>query len=106
MKRLVLASILCVTLRAQDKPLPLAPPPVIDPADPLGVKNFQLLHPRDVKVANKLTLMGNLPPAPGVCSVPLLEARVAAVDPGIATSPSNSSVPMPQARVPAPACTK
>jgi hypothetical protein len=42
----------------------------------------------------------------GVCSVPLLEAHVDAVDSGIAVMPGNTAVAIPQAHVPAPACPK
>jgi hypothetical protein len=36
----------------------------------------------------------------------LLEAHVTTSDPGMAFTPANIAVPMPQARVPAPACQK
>lgn len=40
----------------------------------------------------------------GICSVPLLGANADAFDPGIATKPGGSPVPIRHARVPAPPC--
>jgi hypothetical protein len=104
MKPLILASILCMALRAQEKTPPLAAPQIIDPADPFGLlKSVSNKPPSSLT----LTFKVNAQAPSRVCSVPLLEAQVdKAVDPKIATSPLNSSVPMPQAKVPAPACTK
>jgi hypothetical protein len=101
MKRLILASILCLPLFAQEKPqIELIPPeklleiPKLVP--PAVVKNTQT-------GTVVLTLKGT-PPQVGICSVPLLEAHVDAADPGIAYKPGNTTVPIPQARVPAPPC--
>jgi hypothetical protein len=103
MKRLILASILCAALHAQEKTPPVAPPQLIDPADPFGLmKGVSNKPPSSLT----LTFKVNDPIRSRVCSVPLLEAHVVAADPGIVTIPSNSSVPIPQARVPAPACEK
>ena len=107
MKRLILASIFCVACAlpafAQDK-LQLIPPE----------KLFEfpsLLKPDAARPRHTLDLRNRaaMPPSSaqsGVCSVPLLEAHVDAVDPGIAVKPGNTAVPIPQAHVPAPACEK
>ena len=103
MKKLILASILGLPLLAQEQPqIELIPPeklleiPKLVP--PAVVRNTQ---PGTVV----LTLKGT-PTTTGVCSVPLLEAHVDAVDPGIAVMPSNTTVAIPQAHVPAPPCSK
>ncbi|HTB11966.1 MAG TPA: hypothetical protein VK752_10355 [Bryobacteraceae bacterium] len=117
MKRLVLASIFCLAFaavsRAQDK----AQPPQIMP--PVNLKlEFppKTAAPSVSGIVQGLDLRGKLPPnsldltfkvnPSGVCSVPLLEAHVTTSDPGMAFTPANIAVPMPQARVPAPACQK
>jgi hypothetical protein len=67
-----------------------------------------ILDPRAMKLdltRKALTIMGS-PSTGGVCSVPLIEAHADAVDPGIATVPADSAVPIPLARVPAPPCKK
>jgi len=106
MKHLILASIFClafaITLSAQ---APIKVVPQIIPLPPnigvwsvvQGMKTPVLLAPRELKVRRS--------GAPGgVCSVPLLEAHASANDPGIAATPRDNSVPIPQARVPAPPC--
>jgi hypothetical protein len=105
MKRLILASIICLApAYAQDKAPQLIPPeklfefPLVHPAAP-GTQTFVLQG----NVPQRVTLRSS---SPGVCSVPLLEAHVDAADPGIAFTPSNTAVPIPQAHVPAPACPK
>ncbi len=103
MKPLILASMLCAALRAQEKTPPVAPPQLIDPADPFGLmKGVSNKPPSSLT----LTFKVNDSTTSRVCSVPLLEARVVPGDSKIATMPSNWSVPMPQAKVPAPACEK
>lgn len=117
MKRLILASIIClgfvVPSHAQDKAPQLIPPQKLF--------EFPQVHP-NMPGVQSLDLQGNLPkraamPASspelnfklnstGICSVPLLEAHVDAVDPGIAVMPSNTAVAIPQAHVPAPPCPK
>jgi hypothetical protein len=105
MKHLILASIFCVTLCAQ------APTKVVPQIIPLppnigvwsvvqGVPAHQLLVTRELKGK-----VPNLVPS-AVCSVPLLEAHANANDPGIAMTPRDNSVAIPQARIPAPACKK
>jgi hypothetical protein len=112
MKRLILASVFClastVVLRAQEKPrYQLIPPEKLFPALPASPSTG---------IVQGLDLRGTLPPASleltfkvnpsAVCSVPLFEARVENVDSGIAITPRSTAAPMPQARVPAPACEK
>ncbi|HVO97388.1 MAG TPA: hypothetical protein VMT15_04945 [Bryobacteraceae bacterium] len=106
MKKLILASILCLAfatiLRAQ---APVQPPNV-------GVwhvvQNIQSGHPHALLAPISVTVpkIVELTTPPGLCSVPLLEAHVDANDPGIAAKPKNQDVKMPQARVPAPPCPK
>jgi hypothetical protein len=83
MKRLILASILCASLRAQQK----TPPNMLQQREP----KIHLLKGLDFADS-------------GICSVPLLEAHVDTFDPGIAATPAGSPVAIPQASVPAPAC--
>ena len=113
MKRLILASIFClpfaVGLYAQDKPqLQLISPEkllefpkLVDPSSGKPVHSLDLW-----KQPRVLELKGVAPAQSGICSVPLLEAHADAIDPGIAFTPGNTAVPIPQARVPAPACQK
>lgn len=105
MKRLILASaIFLVPAYAQDKAPQLIPPeklfefPQVHPTTP-GTQTFVFQG----TLPQRATLRSS---SPGICSVPLLEAHVDAVDPGIAVMPSNTAVPIPQAHVPAPACPK
>ena len=105
MKRLILASVIClVPSYAQDKAPQLIPPeklfeyPLVHPNTP-AIQTFDLQG----SLPKRVTLRSS---SPGVCSVPLLEAHVDAVDPGIAVMPSNTAVAIPQARVPAPPCSK
>jgi hypothetical protein len=115
MKRLILASILCASLRAQEKT------PAVKPGDPLVafpqllappgvsrvVQGLDLTHPNQPLVPRAIKLVRGFEAVNStVCSVPLLEARVDAVDPGIAAKLNDSSVPIPHARVPAPPCKK
>jgi hypothetical protein len=123
MKTIILISIFCLALRAQ-QPVQLVQPPGIGVwSDQNTQLHGDLLKKRAVKT---LTLAGKLqvPPSSleltfkvnegttptGVCSVALLEARTNAnddtLDRGIATKPSGTAVPIPQARVPAPPCHK
>jgi hypothetical protein len=106
MKRLILASAICLApAYAQDKAPQLIPPEKLF--------EFPQVHPKTPSTQT-FTFQGTVPPrratlganSTGVCSVPLLEAHVDAVDPGIAFTPSNTAVPIPQAHVPAPACLK
>jgi hypothetical protein len=95
MKRLILASILCVSLRAQ----------VIIPGDTRQVFPPNILEPRQPVAPQQIHLVkGFLFEHSGLCSVPLMEAHVDTFDPGIATTPAGSAVAIPQANVPAPAC--
>jgi hypothetical protein len=108
MKKAFLACLICLagTLAAQDK---LLPAQIIDPADPLGVsKFFQNRKSTPGMVAPQaLTLMGVMPRQAGVCSVPLLTANAnTGANDRIASRPPDVAVPIPQARVPAPACGK
>jgi hypothetical protein len=112
MKLLILVSIFCLTLCAQ------APqtihPPYITPATigvwsvVQGIQNShqrqESLVPRELKVANGMHLLKDPTAFSGVCSVLLLEAHADANDPGIATTPRDNSVPIPQAHLPAPSC--
>jgi hypothetical protein len=114
MKKLILASVIClVPSYAQDKA-----PQLISPEK---LFEFPLVHP-NAPATQTFDLRGSfpkraaMPPSSlelnfkvnqtAVCSVPLLEAHVDVVDPGIAVMPSNNAVPIPQAHVPAPACPK
>lgn len=116
MKRLILASILgpafAIASWAQEKP-PLLPPQIANPN--AWDWNFgsaferyrDSLQSRPKQETDKVLELKGVPPVPnGVCSVPLLEAHANSVDPGIAFTPSNTAVPIPQAKVPAPACNK
>jgi hypothetical protein len=118
MKRLILASILCLSpamLSAQEKPRlvdssvmfpPLVPSPMLTSPnlwvthDQKAIRKHQLVQPR------VYLMKGFDAPAMGVCSVPLLAARAEAVDPGIVATPGDFAVPIRQARVPAPPCKK
>jgi hypothetical protein len=111
MKRLILASVICLApAYAQDKAPQLIPPEKLF--------EFPLVHP-NAQSTKTFDLQGSLPKSfpsslelnfkvnqTGVCSVPLLEAHVDAVDPGIAFTPSNTAVAIPQAHLPAPPCPK
>ena len=114
MKRLVLASILCLAfaagLRAQDKPQPQ-----LNPFEKYHLFPAQPESPSVSGIVQGLDLRGRVPSSlnltfklnePKVCSVPLLEAHANAVDPGMAFAPPDKALPMPQAHVPAPACEK
>jgi hypothetical protein len=95
MKRLILASILCASLPAQQKP----------PVDTRLVFPSNMLQQRQPVAQPQIHLLKGLDFADsGICSVPLLEAHVDTFDPGIATTPAGSPVAIPQANVPAPAC--
>jgi hypothetical protein len=105
MKHLILASIFCVTLCAQ------APTKIVPQIIPLppnigvwsvvqGLPAHQLLVPLELKGR-----VPTLTPS-AVCSVPLLDAHASVNDPGIAMTPRDNAVPIPQARVPAPPCKK
>jgi hypothetical protein len=119
MKRLILASIFgmmfAVVASAQEKPqlqliapeklleLPsLVNPSSAKPVHGLGLWKQELMPPSSIE----LTLTLN--PAPSaVCSVPLIEAHVdPRMDPRMAFKPGSTAVPIPQARVPAPSCSK
>ena len=130
MKKPILASIFCLAfafaLHAQEKQ-PAAPElknPFVSPPPNIGVwpvlKGMQhlpkpgfFLPPKTNyfsadAFAQPLKLAGTFPAAveTGVCSVPLLEAHADAVDPGIAMTPNDRSVPIRRAHVPAPSCKK
>jgi hypothetical protein len=117
MKNPILASIFCLAfvfaLHAQEKQ-PAAPKltsPFLSPPPNIGVwpalkgKQHPLLVPPNA-FTQPLKLTGKFPAAAdtGLCSVPLLEAHVDAADPGITITLHDHSVPIPQARVPAPSC--
>lgn len=113
MKRLILASVIClVPSYAQDKAPQLIPPeklfefPLVHPNGP-GPQSFDLQGslPKRQALPSALELNFKLNQT-GVCSVPLLEAHVDAGDVGIGVVPSDTAVPIPQAHVPAPACSK
>lgn len=106
-----------LVLNAQQKPqFQLTPPPNLLEFPP------QPVSPSIMGAIQGLDLRGNLPKRAqippnslnltfkanqtGVCSVPLLDAHADANDPGIAFRPESNAVPIPQARVPAPACRK
>lgn len=119
MKRLILASIFGLTFAAiaypQEKPpLQLIPPEKLlefpslvnpssaKPMHSLDLRNKETTPPSSVE----LTLTLN-PVQSGICSVPLIEVHVdPLIDPGMAFKPGNTAVPIPQARVPAPPCSK
>jgi len=114
MKYLILASIFCLTLCAQE----LTPvPQLVSPPSNIGVwsvmqgiqkshKQHELLVPRELKIAKGLNLLKDPNAFQSVCSVPLLEAHTDANDPGIATTPRDHSVAIRQAHLPAPPCKK
>ena len=132
MKNPILASIFCLAfafaLRAQQPPpaVPKLTNPFLSPGSNVGVwpvlkgrqdsQKHVLLVPQGQKLwpglenlhAGEIKLSGIYEATvTGVCSVPLLEANAApANDPGIATTPSDRSVPIRQAQVPAPSCKK
>jgi hypothetical protein len=99
MKRLILASILCLAfagvLRAQETfsidPQLVFPQKAATPSVWGVVQNLQDSHKH--QLANT-----------GVCSVQLAEAHVGVNDPGIAATLGNSAVAIPHANVPAPTC--
>jgi hypothetical protein len=112
MKRLILASIFCVALagrsHAQDKPQQLIPPEkLLEFPQFVNPSSGRPVHSLDLSKQPRVLELKGVPSAQsGVCSVPLLEAHADAIDPGIAFTPGNTAVPIPQARVPAPACEK
>ena len=105
-----------IALHAQEKiPAQLFPPgSLLAPQPPLNPSVGRIIRGLPLNgtfsqppiVPREIDLRGVLPPAAGVCSVPLLEAHVDANDPGIAAMPRNSTVPMPSVRLPAPPCGK
>jgi hypothetical protein len=118
MKRLILSSIFCLAFagvsNAQEKHQPqiIVPPeklfefPKVAPNAPgKGLDWWKELRKQDAQ-ARVIELKGLTPAQGGVCSVPLLEAHAETVDPGMAFTPQSTAVPIPQARVPAPACQK
>ncbi len=118
-KRLILSSIFCLAFalsaQAQDKPQIqlISPQNLLVFPSPLTpnvwgtVQGLDLLKgvPKHEPV-KALDLRGFYIPQSGVCSVPLLEVHVEAVDPGMVLTPRSMAVAIPQARVPAPACQK
>jgi hypothetical protein len=119
MKRLILASILCLSpamLSAQEKPRlvdpavmfpPLVPSPLLMSPNLWGVMQNQQAKQKHQLVQPRVYLMkGFDASATGVCSVPLLAAHAEAADPGIVATPGDSAVPIRQAHVPAPPCKK
>jgi hypothetical protein len=106
MKKLILASILCVPLFAQEKLIP--PEKLLEFPSPAIPNSGKPAHKLDLSKplgTVALTLTGKPIPS-GICSVPLIEAHAQANDPGIAFKPGSTSVAIPQARVPAPPCEK
>jgi hypothetical protein len=122
MKRLIIPSILflsyAVAMCAQDKPrfqitapekLLLFPPQPVSPSVSGIVqgldlhKDFRKLQPIQT---HAIELKGFYSAESEVCSVPLIEVHVDAIDPGVAVMPRNNAVAIPQAHVPAPACEK
>lgn len=72
---------------------------LVMPPQPKLVKGFEAFP------AGEITLAGTFAETEsGVCSVPLIEARVDVYDPGIATTPRDNSVPIREGHVPAPSC--
>jgi hypothetical protein len=113
MKRLILASIFCLAFagisHAQDKPQLqlISPEKLLEFPKLVDPSSGKPAHSLDLgKQPRVLELKGVAPAQTGICSVPLLEAHAGATDPGIAFTAGNTVVPMPQARVPAPACEK
>lgn len=115
MKQLILASILLLPLCGQEKTpaqvFQLTPPKLIEPSVLGTLDGLKVWKSNSVMEAAKAKwlrapLLMNSAAIPQVCSVPLLEAHADAVDPGIATMPANSAVPIRKAKVPAPACQK
>jgi hypothetical protein len=113
MKRLILSSIFCLafalTAHAQDKPQLIPPEKLFEfpkPNNMWGKDFWKDMPKQDPMRAHVIELKGLTPAPTGICSVPLLEAHVQPVDPGMAFSPQSTAVPIPQARVPAPACQK
>jgi hypothetical protein len=118
MKRLILASILCLSpamLSAQEKPRlvdpsvmfpPLVPSPMLTSPNLWGVIQNQQANQKHalVQPRHAYLVKGFGEYLPGVCSVPLLEAHVDVADPGIAVTPGGSAVPIRKAHVPAPPC--
>ena len=117
MKHLILASIFCLTCTVYAQEQTPVVPQIIPLPSNVGVwhvvqgiqnshKTHELLVPREIQKARALNLMKGFEAPGGVCSVPLLEAHADANDPGIATTPRDNSVSIPQAHVPAPPCKK
>src|ERR1700722_13842022 len=106
MKHLVVASIFCLMLRAQEQ-TPV--PQLVAPSPNIGVwhavQQQELLVPHELKLPSSLVLTFPLNQST-VCSVPLLEAHTNVSDPGITTAPRDNSVAIRQAHVPAPSCQK
>jgi len=103
-KKLILASFLCLPVFAQERLIP--PEKLLEfpwPAIPNSGKPEHKLDLSKPLGTVELTLTGKPIPT-GLCSVPLLEAHVDVYDPGIAYKPGSKSVAIPQARVPAPPC--
>ncbi len=118
MKRLILGSILSLApVYAQEKPqIQLIPPEKLlefpkvkpDPQKHLFPGSIEMTFPKVKPYVHEQGLPAvewTLTGTPSeVCSVPLLQGQVPDVDHAMAFNPGNKAVPMPQARVPAPAC--
>jgi hypothetical protein len=119
MKRLILASILCLSpamLSAQEKPRlvdpsvmfpQLIPIPTLESPNIWEAMKNQQAKQKHALVAPRVYLMkGFEASATGICSVPLLAAHADVSDAGIVATPGDSAVPIRQAHVPAPPCKK
>jgi hypothetical protein len=113
MKRLIVASSFClafaVSSYAQDKPQLqlISPEKLLEFPKLVNPSSGRPVHSLDLRKQERVLELKGVPPAQsGVCSVPLLEVRAEAIDPGIAFTPGSAAVAIPQARVPAPACEK
>jgi hypothetical protein len=114
MKLLILGSIFCLTFAITlpgQAPIKVVPQIIPLPANigvwsvVQGVPAHEFLAPREHRLPSSLAL--TLPVNQNrVCSVPLLEVHANASDTGIGVTPRDNSVPIPQARVPAPPCKK
>jgi len=113
---ILIAVVGAIALDAQERaPVQIVPPgswlfpqPPMNPSVGRIVQGLPLrAMPKQVPmIPRELKLQGGTPAPRGLCSVPLLEAHVDVNDSRIAVMPPNSTVAIPQARVPAPPCAK
>jgi hypothetical protein len=116
MKVLILASTFCLLVQAQEKPAQEKTPAEFFQVNPQklvgtgwwakGPQTNVFATPNAMKMVGTHTL-AKFRADTGLCSVPLLEAHAnKSMDKQMAVTPKDSSVQIPQARVPAPSCEK